>query len=224
MQTWLDWLLTTHPQRRIRLQLSGVGTLLMIACVAVLNLLANSAGAQPLGIYIWTVFALGGLVVFFILIRTGYSERWRDPSMTLAQIIYAIGANAAAYALAGEGRGVVPSILAVILMFSMFGLSVRQTILAALFALLAYGAAVAYVVGHGPGQAWRLEVAHLVMIVVVLGGGTFLTSRLQQLRERLRKQKKELELALEQIHQLASVDEMTGLINRRTMNELLDQE
>lgn len=225
MQKWLDWLLTTHPQRRIRLQLAGVGTLLMIACVAVLNLLANSAEAYPNGIHIWTVFSIGGLVTFFILIRSGYSERWKDPSMTLAQVTYAIACNAVAYALAGEGRGVVPSILAIILMFCMFGLSVRQIRIVALFALLTFGAAVTFVVLHAhAGQTLRMEEANFVLIVVVLLGGTFLTSHLQQLRGRLRKQKEELETAFEHIRHLASHDELTGLINRRLMNELLEQE
>ncbi|WP_428240345.1 GGDEF domain-containing protein [Gynuella sp.] len=225
MQTFIDWLLTTNPQRRIRLQLTGVATLLMLACVAVLNLLARFSGTQPLAIYVWTFFALGGLVVFFLLIRSGYSERWQDPSLALIQISYAIAANAVAYALAGEGRGVVPSILAVILMFSMFGLLVRQIIIVSLFALLSFGSAVAYVVWHSQGSnAWSLEVANTVMILIVLSGGTFLTSRLQHLREGLNTQKKELEAALEHIHQIALFDELTGLMNRRSMNELLAQE
>ncbi len=225
MQTFIDWLLTTHPQRRIRLQLSGIATLLMLACVAVLNLLASSAEAQPMAIYVWTFFALGGLITFFMLIRCGYSERWQDPSLALIQITYAIAADAVAYALAGEGRGVVPSILAVILMFSMFGLSLRQIIITSLFSLLSFGSAVAYVALHTQNShAWSLEVANAVMILIVLSGGTFLTSRLQHLRERLHRQKQELEAALEHIHQIALFDELTGLMNRRSMNELLAKE
>ncbi len=225
MQAFIDWLLTTDPQRRIRLQLSGIATLLMLACVAVLNLLASSAGAQPLAIYVWTFFALGGLVTFFLLIRCGYSERWQDPSLALIQITYAIAADAVAYALAGEGRGIVSSILAVILMFSMFGLSLRQIIITSLFSLISFGSAVAYVALHTQNShTWSLEVANAVMILIVLSGGTFLTSRLQHLRERLHRQKQELKAALEHIHQIALFDELTGLMNRRSMNELLAQE
>ncbi len=82
MQAFIDWLLTTDPQRRIRLQLSGIATLLMLACVAVLNLLASSAGAQPLAIYVWTFFALGGLVTFFcsyaaVIQNAGKIPPWR---------------------------------------------------------------------------------------------------------------------------------------------------
>jgi diguanylate cyclase len=225
LKTLIDWLLTNHPHRRARLQLSGVATLLMIASVVVLNLLAHSNGAPVLLIYTWTFFALGGLVTFFLLIRTGYSERWQDPSMTLVQITYAIAANAVAYVLAGEGRGVVPSILAVILIFSMFGLTVRQTIFATIFALFSFGVAEVYIVFDTQMQhSWVQEVANFIMILVVLGGGFFLTYRLQYLRQRLRTQKNELEIALKRINEIALFDELTGLNNRRSMNEMLNQE
>ncbi len=221
----LDLLLTTYPKRRIRLQLCGVATLLMSACVGVMNLMADMTGTPAIAIRVWTILSVGGLIAVFILIRTGYSERWADPSMTLVQIIYAIGCNAGAYGLAGEGRGATSSILAVILMFCMFGLSVRQICAVALFALLAFGGAIAYVVSHAPpSRDAKLDVANFCLILVVLGGGTFVTARLQNLRARLRQQKAELESALGQIRHLAANDELTGLLNRRAMNELLDQE
>jgi len=218
----LDWLLTTHPKRRIRLQLSGVATLLMSACVVVLNLMADMTGTPALAITVWTVLSVGGLITVFLLIRTGYSERWADPSMTLVQIIYAIGCNAAAYCLAGEGRGAASSILAVILMFCSFGLSVRQICAVALFALVAFGSAIAYTVLHAPsGSGSGMDIANFGLILVVLGGGTFVTARLQGLRGRLRRQKAELEKAVGQIRHLAANDDLTGLLNRRAMSEFL---
>ncbi len=110
-------------------------------------------------------------------------------------------------------------------MFSMFGLSLRQIIITSLFSLISFGSAVAYVALHTQNShTWSLEVANAVMILIVLSGGTFLTSRLQHLRERLHRQKQELKAALEHIHQIALFDELTGLMNRRSMNELLAQE
>ena len=221
----LDWLLTTYPKRRIRLQLCGVATLLMSACVGVMNLMADMTGTPVLAIRIWTILSVGGLIAVFILIRTGYSERWADPSMTLVQIVYAIGCNAGAYVIAGEGRGSTSSILAVILMFCVFGLSVRQICAVAIFALLAFGAAIAYSVLHAPpSRGTVFDLANFSLILVVLAGGTFVTARLQNLRARLRQQKAELESALGQIRHLAANDELTGLLNRRAMNELLDHE
>jgi diguanylate cyclase (GGDEF)-like protein len=181
--------------------------------------------AAAIAIRIWTILSVGGLIAVFMLIRTGYSERWSDPSMTLVQIIYAIACNAGAYVLAGEGRGATSSILAVILMFCVFGLSVRQICAVALFALLAFGGAIAYVVAQAPPlRGAMLDLANFGLILVVLAGGTFVTARVQNLRARLRQQKAELERALGQIRHLAANDELTGLLNRRAMNELLDHE
>jgi diguanylate cyclase (GGDEF)-like protein len=44
------------------------------------------------------------------------------------------------------------------------------------------------------------------------------------MRDRLRRQKVELEAALAHIHRLATHDDLTGLVNRRHMQELLENE
>lgn len=62
------------------------------------------------------------------------------------------------------------------------------------------------------------------MVVVLLIGSTFLTHRIQRKRNRLRRQRQELALALEQIRQQATHDELTGLPNRRHMLELMRHE
>jgi diguanylate cyclase (GGDEF)-like protein len=48
--------------------------------------------------------------------------------------------------------------------------------------------------------------------------------RLQKMRVRLHFQKSELEAAIAHIHRLATHDELTGLVNRRHMQELLETE
>jgi len=51
-----------------------------------------------------------------------------------------------------------------------------------------------------------------------------MTSQLSRMRERLRRQKKDISTALARIQDLATRDELTGLINRRHMVELMEQE
>ena len=62
------------------------------------------------------------------------------------------------------------------------------------------------------------------MVVVVLLSSTFLTTRVQSTREHLRRQKAELAQALEQIRQLATHDDLTGLLNRRAMLDRMQLE
>jgi hypothetical protein len=66
------------------------------------------------------------MVGFFGLIRSGWSRRFRDPTLTVAQMVFALASGAVAYALLGAGRGAVfPAVMGV-LMLGMFVASPRQ--------------------------------------------------------------------------------------------------
>ncbi|SFE06261.1 GGDEF domain-containing protein [Paracidovorax konjaci] len=218
----LDAILTTDRRQRTRLSMAGLAALLMACCMAAMHI-AVAAGLAAAGpVRIWTVMSAGGLLLVYGLIRSGVSQRWADPSLTLAQIVYAIACNAVAYSIGGQARGIALPILAVILMFGMFGLSTRQMLGVMLYALAAFGIAIMAVELRGePGHSPALSAAYGIMTAVVLLGSTFLTTRLQATRELLRRQKHELARALDHIRELATHDELTGLLNRRHMLELM---
>jgi diguanylate cyclase (GGDEF)-like protein len=75
-----------------------------------------------------------------------------------------------------------------------------------------------------PGYPPVVAAAYVGMVVVVLLSSTFLTTRVQSTREHLRRQKSELARALEQIRELATHDDLTGLLNRRAMFERMQLE
>ena len=121
---------------------------------------------------------------------------------------------------------VVGLILAVILMFGMFGLSIRQIVWVGLY-VLAH-------VRRRDGARRRSaiptrypvggELVYFMMLCIMVAGVGVLTVRLHRMRDRLRRQKLELEAALAHIQRLATHDELTGLVNRRHMQELLENE
>ena len=222
---WADWMLTTDKRQRIRLAMSGLAALLMVCCLVVMNSVAAAGLASTAEVRVWTACSVLGLIAVYAAIRSGWSRRFKDPALTLAQILYAITCCAAAFVIAGPARGVTLPILAIILMFGIFGLTTRQMLGVLVYSLVAFGVASGVVAARDePDYPPVVAAAYVGMVVVVLLSSTFLTTRVQSTREHLRRQKAELAQALEQIRQLATHDDLTGLLNRRAMLDRMQLE
>ena len=222
---WADWMLTTDKRQRIRLAMSGLAALLMVCCLVVMNSVAAAGLASTAEVRVWTACSVLGLIAVYAAIRSGWSRRFKDPALTLAQILYAITCCAAAFVIAGPAQGVTLPILAIILMFGIFGLTTRQMLGVLVYSLVAFGVASGVVAARDePDYPTVVAAAYVGMVVVVLLSSTFLTTRVQSTREHLRRQKAELAQALEQIRQLATHDDLTGLLNRRAMLDRMQLE
>jgi diguanylate cyclase (GGDEF)-like protein len=197
----------------------------MCACVLALHLGAALGVVDRGPLWWWSGASLAGMFVLLAVIRSGANKAMRDPAMTMPQMLYAILCAAWAYTFAGVAHGMVAMILALILMFGMFGLTTPQVAWIGAYALTTFGGAMALMVRHDPLRyPWRNELVEFVVLAVMIIGVGALTVRLHRMRDRLRRQKVELEAALAHIHRLATHDELTGLVNRRHMQELLEAE
>ncbi len=225
MQRLLDALLGTHPVQRARLAHAGLAMLLLSAGVLAMHYFV-AAGLAPAGpVVAWTVLSLGGMVVFYVLIRCGWSSRFADPTLTVPQMVYALLCGAVAYALVGAGRGGVFPIVMVVLMFGLFVATPAQMRAVSLFAVASFGAAMAWMAWRDPATyPPRVELGHFLMVATMMPAVSMLAARLSRLRARAKAQRAELSQALARIRELATRDELTGLINRRHMQELLEQE
>lgn len=221
-QRFFDVLLGTDKHQRIRSAQAALAGVLMLACVAELTFLATSGIVELRYLGLWSGFCIVGTLVFFVLIRSAYSLRYKDPSLAVAQMLYAIACNLAAFVMAGQARGGTLPMLAVVLMFGIFGLSMRQVLSVAIYALALFGAAILLMLKNpSTPEPAALLGAYFFMICIVLSGTTFLTWRLQQMRKHMHAQKRRLTLALAQIQLTSTRDELTSTINRRHMHELM---
>ena len=184
---------------------------------------AGIARAKP--VWAWSAISLGGMAIFWLLIRSGWSRRSRDPSLTVPQMLYAIACSALAYAILGEGRGGVFPIVMVILMFGMFVVTPMQMRWVSGFAVVLFGATMGAMAWFDPrGYPPRIELGHFLMVATMVPVVSVLAGRLSALRHRSRQHRTELAQALARIRELATRDELTGLVNRRHMQDLMEQE
>ena len=162
-----------------------------------------------------------GLFGFYLVMRSGLSLHFADPALTLPQMVFAIVAMAAAYVINPPLRGMLLMLVALVLMFAAFTLSPKASRALGLFAVIVLGLVMLAMATHAP-QIFdpTVERIHFIFAAVVLPVIAMLAGDMSAMRMRLKQQKAELQDALARIHKLATRDDLTGLVNRRHMEEL----
>lgn len=222
---FIDLMLTTDSRQRLRLMHSGMAALLMAASVLLMHVMAGAGLSDGRWLWPWTAVSGVGLLGMFLAIRCGWALRFADPSLAVPQLLYAVGCAAVGYRINGQGQGVVLLGATLILMFGMFGLKRRQAWGVGGYAIATFGAAMWWGAVAAP-TAFKpaLQLSNFAMFCVFVCGFLAVSGRLSTMRSRLRAQRIELADALERISLLATHDELTGLLNRRAMGELLHSE
>ena len=161
-------------------------------------------------------------VTFYLVFRTGFNVRFRDPSLTWPQLFVAnLVVLYAAYSF-DTGRAVVMMMCMIILMFGVFRFTTREFIVITLQVLAGYALVINLLMYLKPATVnvyleW-FQWAGLAAVLPLFGvvGG-----RISELRRRLRSSNEELGSALAAIRQMATHDHLTGLPNRVLFNEEL---
>ena len=220
-----DVVLSTDPRRRTLVGMALLALALMMSSAGVMLLVASAGSAvNAVAVEWWAAISVGGLLVMTAFIRSGETAPLNDPSLTIPQMVWTITSGAVAYVLAGDARGVVPSVLAMILFFGTFGLTVAEVMGIGVYALLAFACAIGVSSRFSANASGYLDTAYALMVLIVLGGCLALNLRIQRIRTRLREKRTALAQALAVNRELATRDELTALPNRRAMLEMMDME
>jgi diguanylate cyclase len=220
-----DWLFGADPKQRIRMRRTLVASAIYLLAALGQGWSAEHGLADP-GLARWLILCLApGLFGFFVLMRADINLRFADPAMTMQQMVFAIVAMAAAYVINPPVRGMLLMIVALVLMFAAFTLSPKASRALGMFAVTLLGLVMLAMASHAP-QTFdpKVERIHFVFAAVVLPVISMLAGDLSEMRTRLKAQKAELQHALARIHKLATRDDLTGLVNRRHMEELAEME
>ena len=211
---------------RLRQQLMGFSTYLMF--------LVPLAWSVPEG---WVRFGwtgLGALLAaaivinlgFHLAIRSGYSERFADPSLVQAQIVAATAMGLVVSYYAEQARIVSLLLFFTAFFFGIFSLGMRRYLALAALAIAGYAAMLwikLRTLPHDSGTL-RIELLYLLVLAMTLVWMALLGGYVGHLRNNLAKRRKELAAALARVQELASHDELTGMYNRRHLMELLEQQ
>ena len=171
------------------------------------------------------VVIAGGLGTFGGLIWSGLTLRWRDPLAVLPQVLFSVVVVALSYHLIEISRGVAFMWLAVIVVYDMRRLPVKQVrLVIAAATVLQLANSISIWVAHPNGPKLIDELLNLGCLALLLPTLAMVSTHARTLVKRRKQQNVEREKALQTLHFLSVHDTLTGLYNRRHMLACLEQE
>lgn len=221
----LDRLLGTETHLRVRMARTLMAAAVYALCVA-LQWISYGLGFSDLrGTWILSVLCLAGPLGFAVAVRSGLSSRCREPSLTMPQMIFAIATVASAYHVHAHFRGTMPMIVALILVYGAFILPPERCRQLGWFALAVFATTLFFGAWTQPAtfppDVELFTFAYMAMTVLPL---SYLAGQLSRLRSKLQHQKQTLRAMMEELRLLATQDHLTGLPNRRHVQEWMPHE
>ena len=170
-------------------------------------------------------FGACGALAFYVLIRANVRLKLAPDQLAVAQALFSLICAIWAYSISGPVRAAMLTMAVVIIVFCMFALRPRQTLILSATAILGMGATMWWMQAHDPLRFPPMtEAITFGYLAGALMSTALLSGEMHKLRARLKRQKEELSDALATIRVLATVDELTSLVNRRHMNDVLAAE
>lgn len=164
-------------------------------------------------------------VFFYLLIRTGISKQFRDPSLTIVQMAAGILLTTAILHYSRELRGAMLSIYFMVMTFGVLALDRRRMLLIAAFTQLCFTSLLIYEWFEAPQQAiFSYLVGHWLILALGLGWFIYMGGYIHNLQSRVREQRRRLHEAHNRLSAIAVRDDLTGLYNRRHFLERLEEE
>ncbi len=175
----------------------------------------------------FAVFAVVLNGAFLALIQTGINLRFRDPSMTSAQMVLSLlpALWVMFFLEAGQARAAFLMIAMVPPLYGILGLCRRQFLVVSLWFFTLYGLLYLSLLVFKPhALTGALDLIQTAAFVLVMAQIAIIGGFISSLRQKLRERNQELKLAMAKIQELVDVDALTGVCNRRRLFEVISEE
>lgn len=223
---WADLVFGTDKRMRMRTRMCLLASLVYWAW-AVASWFSIEHGMfvnVRAGLLLMVLQALEPLVIF-PLVRSGISTRWSDPGLVLLQTLLSFALISFAYGINPDLRGALLQLMCMTQIFSMLRLKPRDIKRSCYGAIASLGSmwllcTLLGVPEFDPAKE-AVSVLMACFILVLLGRTSHIFALIGM---GMQQEKKALATAVEEINRLIMHDTLTGLFNRRCMQELLEAE
>ena len=219
-----DLALGTDPHNRSRVLMS------MQVSAIYLGSLVLISGGSLLGVvpvrFANLLLVIGGLgfTALTLTVRLRLDERINLPAIGAVQIGFTFVSQGFGYVYAPDIRGVFFMMAPMALLFSAFLPNARHGKRLGYLAAFIFSVAILTVAGQAESEtAARAQYLLLVFALILLPATGMFAGVLGAIRRRAKRQNLELQAALERNRILATIDELTGLPNRRCIDDALER-
>lgn len=161
-------------------------------------------------------------LTFHIALRSGWSQRFKDPGLALAGVLAGMSWTVLVYVFGGAPHAIQLLFLGLVMGLGVFNLNARHLRLTCLYGVLAMGGAIVSMTVIAPVQ-YPPQVSYFYLALLLICLPTLMAVGMQRVKltHKLNRQKSELADALARLKEIAIRDALTGLYNRGHMIELL---
>ena len=219
-----SWLLGRDRFLRVLVFRTLASILVFVLCVLLIGQGINTGWIDPVAGQVLAGLILTSCLGFYAVIRSGWTQQFKDPALTLTQVLVAETWIAVAYSITGPAHGATLILYALVMFFGVFNMNVKSAMISGAYVLLVTSISMLYKSESDSVQyPAKIEFIHYIFVVVTVPVMAYLGGQIAGMRNRLKAQKAELAVALERIQEMAMRDELTGLINRRHGLQVLQE-
>lgn len=215
-------------QRRKEINAMALGMLGRVALSGLLDAMllwgfARAGVIQPEVALLYGMAVVVIIGIYYLLIRSGLSRRYKDPALTFAQVVTALLLQTGFVILAPQVGYLFLINFFVIYGFGVLGLStfwyVVSWLIGSLALVLAFSVAGAHLRFPVASNVSQLLVC--LSFILTLGRCIYLTNMLSRMQRKITEKNQQLVLAMKRVQELATRDELTNIENRRSLMEIL---
>ena len=220
-----DWILGVDPKVRLSTQLCLVSSALYVCWIMGL-LYSDRAGYMTPGVTEFVIaYYVIGMVAFYPLVRSGLTAAWQDMGLVQAQILWGASSLMIVYPFNPTLRAAMMETLCLQQLFGLFALRPRKLVATGIVIIgmqlaMLLSAPHLHPAEFNPGE----ETFKVLYSCFVIGMITWISVHRSLDKARMLASKQQLAAAVEQVNELVTRDPLTGLFNRKHMQELLERE
>lgn len=129
---------------------------------------------------------LASNILIYVMLRSGFSKRFQDPSLTLFQMVIATVWTMVILYYADEARGAVLILYLVVFVFGLFKLNLREFLVLSAFAVVNYAIVILMLHKNKPGTLDdKIDILSLVILALVLPWFSFVGGYITRLKSKV---------------------------------------